>query len=823
MEESTDPNPSTKRQREADSPSDVKTKRARVSPAQDENLDYLTPGPDARMLFVLREPSDQDTDTDEEREERYTGGMPKVKRQELLMRHLPTEITTLSGIVTQLDALLMPPAEALVEAAAVGNLNRLNTLLELFQCEVAPAAIAAAERGHLDTVQLLLPKIPTTDDQNYAAWGILSAAAAHGHLDVVQFIANETRELTNLDGIFPDFRAAFLLSDALPQAITGGHVDVVDFLLDPDTFHWDIGAALEQAIKENKMEIADMVYEVFTDFVDGEHHYKDAGYYTDTDIPSLSEEKQQERDLLLVHEARGGRSNAVKYLYDHGHNAPELISAAIVNAADRGHVDAVKFLCDTGRASQQAFDTAFESAARAGSVDAVKFLYSKNRVSAKALQNAFGSAASVDVVKFLHATKQIRDDALIKAFQESALYTSLKGVGFQFENEDVPAIAVYKALEDAACRFSARAVQLMVEKHRPIPDWVIAKALRDASRRGPIQNIVLEGSEKRMEIVDYLSTAGCVPVNIITKAFMTAVNQNNADVVKVLFRKEQIISSDVIAKGFEVSANIGRGNVLRALISEQSIPEKIATKCFVAAAKNERMDIVVNLHSQQRATASELCEILDCAATKEHWKVMMYLFEKPDLLQTLTNHTSTARAVGMIEKAFVAAASACTADALKILANDERISVDVVNKAFLKAVKSGRTEHTVKCLYETHRVSSEVIIKGFVHAANCGHAGAVKCLYQDVNISTSVICETFKTAATKGKVEVVRLLMEKKCLSRRVKHEAFMGAAQHGRTGVIKIIGLAESWTHKELNKALKVAPEGKPAQRFLRGLVHQR
>lgn len=61
-----------------------------------------------------------------------------------------------------------------------------------------------------------------------------------------------------------------------------------------------------------------------------------------------------------------GSVNAVKYLFNHGHNQPGLVSQAFETAASYGHPDTVEFLFGTGLVSSDVFDRALEMSTRMG-------------------------------------------------------------------------------------------------------------------------------------------------------------------------------------------------------------------------------------------------------------------------------------------------------------------------------------------------------------------------------------------------------------------------------------------------------------------------
>lgn len=70
----------------------------------------------------------------------------------------PAEIQALPHILTQLDSFLMTPEEAIVEAAATGEVAWLRHLLKRYDCEVPSALGPAAANNHPKCVRILLKK-----------------------------------------------------------------------------------------------------------------------------------------------------------------------------------------------------------------------------------------------------------------------------------------------------------------------------------------------------------------------------------------------------------------------------------------------------------------------------------------------------------------------------------------------------------------------------------------------------------------------------------------------------------------------------------------
>ncbi|KAG2784873.1 hypothetical protein PC129_g13712 [Phytophthora cactorum] len=66
---------------------------------------------------------------------------------------LPGEILALPHVVTAIKQFLMTPEKAIIEAARLGQEERLDQLLTKYVCRVPYALVAAAAYGHLNCVE----------------------------------------------------------------------------------------------------------------------------------------------------------------------------------------------------------------------------------------------------------------------------------------------------------------------------------------------------------------------------------------------------------------------------------------------------------------------------------------------------------------------------------------------------------------------------------------------------------------------------------------------------------------------------------------------
>ncbi|OWY99137.1 hypothetical protein PHMEG_00029919 [Phytophthora megakarya] len=194
-------------------------------------------------------------------------------------------------------------------------------------------------------------------------WHVLDEAAAKGHVDIVELAFGYAKEES-----YSGPRSSLAMS----SAIAGEHIDIVRLLLCSESFDWDNKEEnFAEAVKLEQTEIADLIFEEDSRDSHGEH--------------------------MLLRLAYDGPTNAVEYLYRKGHDGPDLIGRAFVEAAC--NIDTVDFLLATGRVSSTYFDKALKAATENGSLEAVQNLYNKGRASTQALNKAL-EEGGIDIVKF---------------------------------------------------------------------------------------------------------------------------------------------------------------------------------------------------------------------------------------------------------------------------------------------------------------------------------------------------------------------------------------------------------------------------------------
>ncbi|EGZ18563.1 hypothetical protein PHYSODRAFT_360665 [Phytophthora sojae] len=285
---------------------------------------------------------------------------PNSKRARPTVIDLTSDDEDVKRPRTTVDADLAPPppCEAIVQAAAAGDATRLEELLQTFEDNLTEAMMAAAANGHYDCVVLLRDALCEPDDDEklldipgreliseavipaarnghaevvdfllYALecdgeineelfWAAFHVGAARGYLDIVKLTAEQLISSEEFDRE---------CTPALIKAIDGGHAEVVTFLLGLEDFHCDFGSAFVEAMNKEQHEVAERIYELYSELDEGEN--------------------------LFVEMAGRGRRDAVEYMHSRGHIDSQLISKAHTQATANNCPSVVSFLVGTGQTS----------------------------------------------------------------------------------------------------------------------------------------------------------------------------------------------------------------------------------------------------------------------------------------------------------------------------------------------------------------------------------------------------------------------------------------------------------------------------------------
>ncbi|EGZ22155.1 hypothetical protein PHYSODRAFT_330004 [Phytophthora sojae] len=297
-------------------------------------------------VHVYRE---EDGREDEELGDDEEDQIDEIRCHASVIRVLPSEHQALEHVVQQIQAFFMTMEEAIMEAARTGDVQWLEKLVEDDCYNVWDAAVVGAKNGDID------------------------AAAEHGHCGVIDLACPVER----LDPYKqPPGSLAKHRSDTLSAAVVNGHAHVVDLLLDPYEYHWDIGKALDDAIRVDNKPLMERLYRAYPEFVQGDWYERNA--------PAS----------MLGEAAQEGHLNAVKYLIERGHDSLEDENRAFIRAARGNCVETMALFRDRGRISVETLNKAFILAAYFGSTEAVMFLHEKESISPESIAAGFELAAS---------------------------------------------------------------------------------------------------------------------------------------------------------------------------------------------------------------------------------------------------------------------------------------------------------------------------------------------------------------------------------------------------------------------------------------------
>lgn len=125
-------------------------------------------------------------------------------------------------------------------------------------------------------------------------------------------------------------------------------------------------------------------------------------------------------ERMFVELAEMGYKRSVRYLYNQGHNDPEMIGKAFGAAVGNDEIGVLELLLNTGRVASSAFDKGLETAAHEGSTRVVVLLYSKERAAAASVWRAFERAGCVAVSIFLYEHESFPAASVVAAFHNAA-------------------------------------------------------------------------------------------------------------------------------------------------------------------------------------------------------------------------------------------------------------------------------------------------------------------------------------------------------------------------------------------------------------------
>ncbi|KAE9041692.1 hypothetical protein PR002_g4323 [Phytophthora rubi] len=480
--------------------------------------------------------------------------------------HLPPKIRALPHILQQIDVFLMTDDEAAIEAARTGLAEWLDDLIpEVDDRTVTNAILEASTHGHIACVEVLTDEYEDRGITAYTSWetlqeaieaaaanghlevlnhllstvcpgsdtlrkaelcgttrGALGVAAEGGHLDVVKFMV-EYAKVTD----YPGHEMLGSECSALARAISGGHKVVVEYLLNLEGCSWDFRAAFVAAVDAGDKALADRIYV-----------------------------QTPEKDELFIMLSCRGNLDALKYLYETGHNDAKLIGQAFVKTTNWEGNDTLEFLLGTGRVSSEAFEKGFETAVESAwdRVNMVQFLLDKKRASAKAINKAFVVVQDSDILKMLLEREHIWDESIRAVFEQAtgnlSEYDSRRGQS---------GVRIIKLLHVKDC----------------IPSNMIGKAFVVAAEKG------------QSDLVALLRRDGRISARMVGAAFAGSATRKKSDMVMSLY--DTTISPDAILAAFSNAAAQERLRNVKKLVKLFSdhdlVPQEFKHKAFVIAAR----------------------------------------------------------------------------------------------------------------------------------------------------------------------------------------------------------------------------------------------
>ncbi|KAF1778845.1 Ankyrin repeat-containing domain [Phytophthora cactorum] len=487
----------------------------------------------------------------------------------------PAEIQALPHVLKLIETMLMTPDEAILEATKTGQSEWALEILGDFECDSSEAfyqaairgdtvitqmlidkflddvdgqvlkktaqamqraAVAAAETGRLQIVQLLFPEIfvhrRAYTPRFMAARDILDAAAASGSLEIVKFMVEHAEEKRYVDRY-----SLFTEVDTLTRGIVGGHAD---------RLRWNLQRAYIAAMKRGDKDLSERIYDIYPRQFNGKN--------------------------LFAGLAASGYLEAVKYLFNSGHDDEEAVGKAFKSAGGcKTGVAILEFLLGTGRVTQNAIDKAFQKAcARQENMDVVTQLYNTKQVSQQGINRAFATVNSVAAMRLMYDNEKISDGSLIGAFKKS----TNRGGGDT----------------------------IFLSKEKCIPPELIS------------HTFVAAVKNEQMELIDTLRCNTRVTDQALSDAIEIAATRGDAVLLKLLY-DHQRVSHDVLLKAFREAARHGHFETAKVIVSflsvRQHVPQEYTHKAFVVAARLGTMTLMETMCENR--TAGWPLEVLKAA------------------------------------------------------------------------------------------------------------------------------------------------------------------------------------------------------------------
>ncbi|KAJ8540644.1 hypothetical protein ON010_g12583 [Phytophthora cinnamomi] len=478
--------------------------------------------------------------------------------------------------------------------------------------EIMLEGVLAAEKGDFELVRGLLEELEEyqefDNDDHTEEWRILEEAAANGHLKIVELLIERLDDNGERESCGYEKRAPGGREEALTRAISAGHYEVVDRLLNPYLFDWDLVLALEQALDQGKENIAELIYKVSFEF----HHVS-------TQCVQDYEYILGPLGDLLVQVARRGRLDLVEYVYKKREPSTKVVDLAFHEAAKCGHIDVLDFLLSAGRVTTNEFESVFCGAARAGSIKLVKFLHNKSPPSADLMAKAFEGTRSIEVMKYLSRKMFVSTNSIVRTFQNASANGLGEISGFLCSTGCVPIHMIRKAfVRAAACRSAG-----------------VVRALRRQMCIGPNEIIEAFCGANDLHVVEILYAESYITHEMVMQCFLKAARVGETDIVKFLFEKKQI-SDATVRDTFYDSITTGDFITTRCLFNLPCILHEDRATAFIAAARHGRIHSIEGNEDWSDAVLREALNV----STSDTRRFLLQKLQQKRESRTCTSATS---------------------------------------------------------------------------------------------------------------------------------------------------------------------------------------
>ncbi|KAF4030426.1 hypothetical protein GN244_ATG17807 [Phytophthora infestans] len=325
--------------------------------------------------------------------------------------NFPSNLRSLPHVLNEIENFLLPPEEAMVEAASTNQLDWLKSLVDRYDSHVLDAVLLAARLEDIGSLELLTPHMFDSNELKGGAWDVcriaihtaaksrscdvvrfllslvdsadecrqmartvVGIAAARGYLDIL-LIAADTADTADTADVELSINS---IGFALSLAICGKQSEAAIFLVSRYYRILDLSEGLEKALIYGMGQVADCIYGVITK-QDNETPFED----------------------FFVNLAGDGYANAIEFLYRRGHKETKLLGYALDNAVCADQMEVLRMILNTERVTQDRIGETLLIAARHGKFSPVEFLVQNSRISDRQTKKAFENASKLAISNYL--------------------------------------------------------------------------------------------------------------------------------------------------------------------------------------------------------------------------------------------------------------------------------------------------------------------------------------------------------------------------------------------------------------------------------------